>query len=63
LPDFDQRTPFYGASRFTYDPERDEYRCPEGQVLQRKTAKYTEGVVVQTPSEPWLQIRAASLAG
>jgi transposase len=24
LPDFDQRTPFYGASRFTYDPERDE---------------------------------------
>jgi len=46
LPDFDQRTPFYGASRFTYDPERDEYRCPEGQVLQRKTAKYTESVVV-----------------
>src|SRR6266545_5251943 len=46
LPDFDQRTPFYGASRFTYDPERDEYRCPEGQVLRRKTAKYTEGVVV-----------------
>ena len=29
LPDFDQRTPFYGASRFTYDPERDEYRCPK----------------------------------
>jgi len=46
LPDFDQRTPFYGASRFTYDPEHDEYRCPEGQVLRRKTAKYTEGVVV-----------------
>lgn len=46
LPDFDQRTPFYGASRFTYDPERDEYRCPEGQVLRRRKAKYTEGVVV-----------------
>ena len=46
LPDFDQRTPFYGASRFTYDPERDEFHCPEGQVLRRKTAKYTEGVVV-----------------
>jgi transposase len=46
LPDFDQRTPFYGTSRFTYDPERDEYRCPTGQVLRRKTAKYTEGVVV-----------------
>ena len=46
LPDFDQRTPFYGASRFTYDPGHDEYRCPEGQVLRRRTAKYTEGVVV-----------------
>jgi transposase len=46
LPDFDQRTPFYGASRFTYDPERDEYRCPEGRVLRRRKAKYTEGVVV-----------------
>jgi hypothetical protein len=46
LPDFDQRTPFYGASRFTYDPERDEYRCPEGQVPRRRTTKHTEGVVV-----------------
>lgn len=49
LPDFDQRTPFYGASKFTYDSEHDEYRCPEGQVLRRKTAKYTEGVVVYRP--------------
>jgi transposase len=46
LPDFDHRTPFYGASRFAHDPERDEYRCPEGQVLRRRKAKYTEGVVV-----------------
>ncbi len=46
LSDFDQRTPFYGASHFTYDSDRDEYRCPEGQVLRRRTAKYTEGVVV-----------------
>src|SRR4030095_6333349 len=35
LPDFDQRTPFYGASRFTYDPERDEYRCPQDHPLRR----------------------------
>ena len=28
LADLDQRTPFYGPSRFTYDPEQDEYRCP-----------------------------------
>jgi transposase len=46
LPDFDQRTPFYGASRFTYHPDRDEYRCPEGQALRRRKAKYTKGVVV-----------------
>src|SRR3954454_6385550 len=52
LPDFDQRTPFYGASRFTYDPERDEFRCPEGQVLRRKTAKHTEGVVVYRADAP-----------
>ncbi len=45
LPDFNQRTPFYGASHFTYDPECDEYRCPEGQVLRRRKAKYTKGVV------------------
>jgi hypothetical protein len=35
-PDFDHRTPFYGASRFSYDAERDEYRCPEGQPLRRR---------------------------
>jgi len=46
LPNWDQRTPFYGPSRFTYDRERDEYRCPEGHPLSRFTAKYTEGVTV-----------------
>jgi transposase len=46
LPNFDNRTPFYGASRFAYDAERDEYRCPQGQPLRRRKAKYTEEVVV-----------------
>jgi transposase len=45
-PDFDQRTPLYGAARFTYDPARDEYRCPQDHVLRRRKAKYTEEVVV-----------------
>ena len=40
LPDWDQRTGFYGPSRFTYDPARDEYRCPEGHPLRRRTASY-----------------------
>jgi transposase len=46
LPDFDRRTPFYGASRFAYDAERDEYRCPQGQPLRRLKTKYTEQEVV-----------------
>ena len=29
LPDFDQRTPFYGQREFQYDPERDTYTCPQ----------------------------------
>jgi hypothetical protein len=33
LPDWDQRTGRYGASRFVYDPARDEYRCPQGHPL------------------------------
>jgi len=45
LPDFDGRTAFYGASRFTYEPDADQYRCPQTQVLRRHTAKYSEGVV------------------
>jgi transposase len=45
-PDFDRRTPYYGTSRFTYDAERDEHRCPEGQPLRRDTAKFADEVVV-----------------
>ncbi len=45
LADWD-RTPYYGPASFTYDAERDEYRCPQGQPLRRYTAKYTEEVVV-----------------
>jgi hypothetical protein len=46
LPDFDQRTPYYGTTTFTYDPERDTFTCPEGQPLRRLKVKYTEEVVV-----------------
>jgi transposase len=46
LPDFDARTPYYGSSRFAYDAERDEYRCPNGQPLRRRTASYTEAAVI-----------------
>src|SRR5439155_19006715 len=29
LADFDHRTPYDGLSQFTYDAERDQYRCPQ----------------------------------
>src|SRR5688572_5971623 len=46
MPDREQRTPYYGASRFIYDAEHDEYRCPEGHPLRRHTAKTADEVVV-----------------
>jgi transposase len=46
LPDFDQRTPYYGISKFAYEAGRDVYRCPQGQLLRRSHSKHTEGVVV-----------------
>lgn len=44
LPDFEGRTPYFGSGRFTYAPADDAYRCPAGQPLRRRKAKYTEGV-------------------
>jgi transposase len=46
LPDFEHRTAFYGRAAFTYDGERDEYRCPQGQPLPRRKTKYTEAEVM-----------------
>jgi hypothetical protein len=45
LTDFAHRTDFYGRDDFTFDPERDEYRCPQGHPLRRYSTKRTEGVV------------------
>ncbi len=46
LPDWEQRTPYYGAARFTYDPEQDVYLCPRGASLPRLREKQTERVIV-----------------
>ena len=46
LPDFDRRTPFFGSAQFTYDPERDAYRCPGDQPLRRRKANNAEEIVV-----------------
>ena len=46
LPDFDERTPYYGLSKFPYAAEQDLYRCPQGQLLLRSHRKNSEGTVV-----------------
>ena len=46
LANFDTRTPYFGASHFTYDTELDAYHCPAGALLHRKRATYTERVAV-----------------
>jgi transposase len=45
LADWD-RTAYYGPSRFRYDAERDEYRCPQDHPLRRLKAKNADAVVV-----------------
>jgi hypothetical protein len=42
MADFENRSPYYGASRLVYDAERDLYRCPQGQTLRLYTHSYTE---------------------
>ena len=46
LPDWDQRTPYFGPSLFTYDAEHDRYRCPEGAMLRRRKTSYSQGKVL-----------------
>jgi hypothetical protein len=41
LPDWEQRSPYFGASLFTYDAERDVYLCPQGATLRRNKVVYT----------------------
>jgi hypothetical protein len=43
---YEGRTPFYNAARFQYDPDRDEHRCPQGQLLRLERVKWTEDVKV-----------------
>ncbi len=46
LPDWERRTPYYGASLFTYDAEHDVYHCPQGETLRRRTASNREKKVI-----------------
>jgi len=42
MADFEKKSPYYGASRFVYEPEGDLYRCPQGESLRLYTHSYTE---------------------
>ena len=46
LPDWERRTPYFGASLFTYDAEHDRYICPQGEVRRRRKASYGEEKVI-----------------
>jgi transposase len=35
LPDWEQNSPYFGTSKFTYDSAHDHYVCPNGQMLRR----------------------------
>jgi hypothetical protein len=51
LPDFDNRTPFFGKHAFAYDADQDAYRCPGGELLPFRKHKYTERMrVYQAPA-------------
>ena len=51
LPDFDNRTPFFGKHAFAFDADQDAYRCPGGELLPFRKHKYTERMrVYQAPA-------------
>ena len=47
--DFSQRTKYYPAKLFQYDPERDQYTCPQGQSLLLASRRTSEQVLIYKP--------------
>ena len=46
---FSQRTEYYPAKLFRYEPEKDHYVCPQGQILPLVSRRRTEQVLVYKP--------------
>ena len=44
--DFSQRTKYYPAKLFQYDSEKDQYLCPQGQILPLTSRRITEQVIL-----------------
>lgn len=47
--DFSQRTKYYPAKLFQYDPEKDRYICPQGQILPLASRRTSEQVLLYKP--------------
>jgi len=45
-PDFSNRTKYYPSKFFQYDPEKDHYVCPQGQILPLTSRRNTEQVIL-----------------
>ena len=43
LPDWEERYEVWSASHFRYEPQADQYRCPQGQILHRVGQVYADG--------------------
>ena len=41
MADFEKKSPYFGSSKFLYDPDQDLYRCPQGEPLRFYTHSYT----------------------
>jgi hypothetical protein len=48
-PDLSNRTGYYPAKLFQYDPEKDHYICPQRQILHLFSRRKTEQVFVYKP--------------
>lgn len=48
-PDLSQRTNYYPAKLFRYDPEKDLYICPQGNILPLCSRRKTEQVLLYKP--------------
>jgi hypothetical protein len=60
LSDWDARTPYFGPSRFVYDPQTDAYRCPNGQFLLR-VAQRLHGAVSEPPTDKFRAVLLTKL--
>jgi len=47
--DFSNRTKYYPAKLFRYDPEKDHHICPQGQILPLVSRRKTEQVLLYKP--------------